>query len=223
MKRWYQEEIEYVKQLAKMGVSYTDIAQNLERTAKSVQEKMKKLGFVYNDFYTKPPKALCLNCEGEILNDGLIFCSHSCSATYNNKIRSSKKEPIYCKQCGDSITNKNSSKFCCKSCEQKFKANERKELILKDDNSLPSNAYKKFLIEEYGAKCMECGWDKINPSTNKCPIELEHIDGNSSNNHLNNLKLICPNCHSLTPTYKGLNRGNGRHNRMDRYKSGKSY
>jgi predicted HNH restriction endonuclease len=70
---------------------------------------------------------------------------------------------------------------------------------------------------------MQCGWDKINLHTNKVPIELEHIDGNSTNNELSNLKLLCPNCHSLTSTYKALNKGNGRHKRMERYKEGKSY
>ena len=51
---------------------------------------------------------------------------------------------------------------------------------------------------------------------------LEHIDGNSENNSLDNLKLLCPNCHSLTPTYKNLNKGNGRFKRMERYNKGKS-
>jgi hypothetical protein len=70
---------------------------------------------------------------------------------------------------------------------------------------------------------MECGWDKINPVSKKCPIELEHIDGNSENNDLINLKLLYPNCHSLTSTYKNLNRGNGIHEKMIRYKEGKSF
>ena len=82
---------------------------------------------------------------------------------------------------------------------------------------------KRFLIENYGDKCMECGWCEINKVTGKVPIELEHIDGNSENNSLENLKLLCPNCHSLTPTYKALNSGNGRYKRMERYKEGKSY
>ena len=54
---------------------------------------------------------------------------------------------------------------------------------------------------------MECGWSKVNPFTKKIPIELEHIDGNSENNSLDNLKLLCPACHSLTATYKGANMG----------------
>jgi predicted HNH restriction endonuclease len=83
--------------------------------------------------------------------------------------------------------------------------------------------FRDYLIGKYGAKCKLCGWDKINPVTGKCPIELEHIDGDSTNNKLENLCLLCPNCHSLTPTYKALNRGNGRHKRRMRYNIGKSY
>lgn len=223
MQRWSEEEVNYVKQLAALGVSYTEMSEYLDRTPKSIQLKMQKLGFVFNDFYTKPEKQPCLNCGGKIENHGKVFCSQSCAATFNNFNRPSKREDENCYYCGQSMRAKRGQKFCSQSCANESKTQERRQLILKDDNSLTSNAYKKFLIEEHGEKCMECGWDKINPITNKCPIELEHIDGDHTNNHLNNLKLLCPNCHSLTPTYKGLNRGNGRHERMKRYRDGKSF
>ena len=75
---------------------------------------------------------------------------------------------------------------------------------------------------------MKCGWNKKNPYSGKIPIELEHVDGNSDNNSLNNLLILCPNCHSLTKTWKTLNSGNGRYSkrkikRRKRYKEGKSY
>lgn len=38
-------------------------------------------------------------------------------------------------------------------------------------------------------------------------LQLEHIDGNSDNNKLNNLQLLCPNCHSQTPTWGAKNIG----------------
>ncbi len=41
------------------------------------------------------------------------------------------------------------------------------------------------------------------------PLELDHIDGNSDNNAKDNVRLLCPNCHATTPTYKGRNRGKG--------------
>lgn len=38
------------------------------------------------------------------------------------------------------------------------------------------------------------------------PLELDHIDGNSMNNQLENLRLLCPNCHAFTDTYRGKNK-----------------
>jgi hypothetical protein len=56
---------------------------------------------------------------------------------------------------------------------------------------------------------MKCGWGEVNKFTNKVPIEIEHKDGNCENNRLDNLELLCPNCHSLTSTYKGANKSEG--------------
>lgn len=51
-------------------------------------------------------------------------------------------------------------------------------------------------IKDY--KCEECG---ISEWMGKpAPLELDHIDGNHYNNELVNLKILCPNCHALTPT-----------------------
>ena len=69
-----------------------------------------------------------------------------------------------------------------------------------------------------GGDCTECSWNG-----KELVLELEHIDGNAMNNKEENLSLLCPNCHSQTPTYKGRNVGNGRHWRRERYAKGKSY
>lgn len=66
----------------------------------------------------------------------------------------------------------------------------------------------------------DCAWDF---NKRHVAVELEHVDGNSDNNQLSNLKLLCPSCHSLTPTYKAKNKGNGRHSRMARYHAGQSF
>ena len=64
----------------------------------------------------------------------------------------------------------------------------------------------KRLIEEkiFQAKCYNCRLELW--LGNPIPLELEHIDGNPHNHNLNNLTLLCPNCHALTPTYRGKNK-----------------
>jgi hypothetical protein len=88
----------------------------------------------------------------------------------------------------------------------------QKELELwKSGKLLPkSGKTKTLLIFEHGEKCQKCGWAEVNPVSNTIPIELEHIDGDCYNNKYENCTLLCPNCHSLTPTYKALNAGKGR-------------
>lgn len=73
---------------------------------------------------------------------------------------------------------------------------------------------KKYLRRKFGDKCCLCEWAKTNPKTGQVPLVADHIDGNWRNNIEINLRLLCPNCDSLTPTYAGLNRGNGRKNRV---------
>jgi len=69
---------------------------------------------------------------------------------------------------------------------------------------------REYLLEQCEYKCQRCGWGEINQFTKKVPLELEHIDGNFSNNKKENLVVICPNCHALTSTYKGANKKQGR-------------
>jgi hypothetical protein len=47
-------------------------------------------------------------------------------------------------------------------------------------------------------------------------LELEHKDGDNKNNERNNLEMICPNCHSLTETWRGRNKRERRHRVPDK-------
>lgn len=75
------------------------------------------------------------------------------------------------------------------------------------------NAIRKYILAKYDNKCSKCGWNEINPKSGTSPIEIDHIDGDCTNCKEDNLTVLCPNCHSLTPTYKALNKGNGVRNR----------
>ena len=76
-----------------------------------------------------------------------------------------------------------------------------------------SSYIKRYLRRKFENKCCLCGWAKINSKTGQVPLVADHIDGNWRNNIESNLRLICPNCDSLTSTYAGLNKGNGRKDR----------
>ena len=73
-----------------------------------------------------------------------------------------------------------------------------------------SPAIRTHLLEQVNYKCEECGFDKNHPIDNSSVLEVDHIDGNGENHSPTNLKVLCPNCHALTPTYRARNKGKGR-------------
>lgn len=176
------------------------------------------------DYVLSPNRCKCCNMVLDYEKRNNTFCNQSCAAKVNNVVVVKKKsETPYptCVMCGGKCSTRK-SKFCSTQCDIQYRKLVQKKRI-ESGEVTRHNAIRKYLINIRGPKCESCGWDKINPKSGKCPIEMEHIDGNHNNNAFSNLKLLCPNCHSLTPTYKGLNRGHGRHERMKRYNNGQSF
>ncbi len=68
--------------------------------------------------------------------------------------------------------------------------------------------HKAVLIQTRGHRCEGCGLEEW--QGHKIPLELEHTDGDNKNNTKENLKLLCCNCHALTPTWRGRNINSGK-------------
>jgi len=81
------------------------------------------------------------------------------------------------------------------------------EKILVKNSSFQSYKLKKRLFDAKlkPQRCEECGWNEKSKD-GRLPLELDHINGDSRDNRLENLRILCPNCHSLKPTHRGRNR-----------------
>jgi len=55
------------------------------------------------------------------------------------------------------------------------------------------------------ARCELCGWAERSID-GRIPVELDHINGNKHDNRIENLRILCPNCHSLQMTHRGKNK-----------------
>lgn len=81
------------------------------------------------------------------------------------------------------------------------------EVLVKDSEYQSTSKIGKRLIKEgiFINACSRCGINEWQGE--KLSLHLDHIDGDNTNNLIENLRLLCPNCHSLTPTYCGRNKG----------------
>lgn len=191
---------------------------------------------------------LCERCNEE--HDGKFgsgrFCSNYCAHSFsthakrleiNDKVsRKLRRNPIViklikekverlpkiCLNCGTDRLSYKAKKYCSNKCQGAYRRKKVFESIENGTHAYKDpKAYRKYFLFTYGNCCTICKLTEW--LGQKIPLVLDHIDGNSENWLISNLRLICPNCDAQLPTYKSKNKGKGRHARRQRYKEGKSY
>jgi len=113
-----------------------------------------------------------------------------------------------CIQCGEENTfgHSKTNKFCDNRCQGDYKWENDTKPRIEAGNCNGPNALKRYLFETKGERCSECGQG---PVWNNKPLtlQLDHVDGDSDNNVLSNLRILCPHCHTQTETYGSKGRG----------------
>ena len=137
----------------------------------------------------------------------------------------SSRGSFTCICCGLAVVDQRYSgdrKFCSNSCQMNANLQESFEAWISGQAGCVGIKRLRRLVEKRdGYSCSSCGIDEWNGS--RISLEVEHKDGDSSNNSPSNVCFLCPNCHSQTETFKVKNKGNGRHARRERYSMGLSY
>lgn len=153
----------------------------------------------------------CNNDAMHITKKGKHVCSASSSQCPANKAKNSKGLKHAYKTGIKSIydNNKNLELMREKSIEVK-KLTAKNRFDSGKSNHMSNLAIKRILLDHHGRgnSCEICNitdWQG-----NAIVFELDHIDGDNFNNTLDNLRFLCPNCHSQTKTFRGRNINTGK-------------
>ena len=140
--------------------------------------------------YPRNPNVSCVVCSALVYrkpcqikrNKGRVFCSMACYG-----IHTRKEKP--CTICGKMILAGLNKKTCSRSCANVQRAGIKYKIGSPKDKVKSLQALKLRLLEARGTKCERCEYSKYEI------LQVHHKDRNKDNNMLENLALICPNCH----------------------------
>jgi hypothetical protein len=100
-------------------------------------------------------------------------------------------------------------KFCSNPCQGLYKTKKHREKFWAGTyGRIERVTARKYLAESRGYKCEVCGISEW--QNKKITLQVDHTNGDPSNDHPDNLRLICPNCHSQTEFLGAANKGRGR-------------
>ena len=154
----------------------------------------------------------CANVKCDVEHDGSFgsgkFCSRKCANARSWSERDKQIKSLALKHQGWRPVKSFGDLNRIPEIKEKMDAKRLETLRLKKEklkaerpfHQWPRDYVKELLLEEQGGFCKECGngqtWNG-KPLT----LQLDHIDGNNENNLKENLRMLCPNCHTQTPTW----------------------
>jgi len=90
--------------------------------------------------------------------------------------------------------------------DERIKSSIPDDKFFSKRSHLTTDRAKKLFISTLSEEQIRCSCCKLTTwCEQKLPLELDHINGDNRDNTVENLRLLCPNCHSLTPTWRGRN------------------
>jgi hypothetical protein len=159
----------------------------------------------------------CKKCckEFEPVKGLVNYCSLECRNSRFWSEEDKKKKSISAKSSEKvKIVNGNRPQDYWEKIGEKRKENHRKRILESNYEDLSFESLRFRILYEQEKKCNKCGLNSW--LGQELILELEHKDGNNKNNERNNLEMICPNCHSLTETWRGRNKRERRHRVSDK-------
>ena len=142
---------------------------------------------------------------------GLInYCSMECrnSREWSEEDKLKKSESAKKSEKVKLINERNRHLIDFKKIGELNRERANRKILDEQFENLSFDRLKKRVSLEQNDKCNRCGISEW--LGEKITLELEHKDGNHFNNERDNLECLCPNCHSLTPTWRGRNKGDKR-------------
>jgi hypothetical protein len=159
----------------------------------------------------------CIKCgkDFEVTKGLKNYCSLSCrnSRTWSDEQKKKVSETAKKSEKVRIANEKSRKKIDWSNINKKRKEIYEKKLLDEDFNNLSFERLRRRVIIEQNNSCNRCGLQEW--FGKKLSLEIDHKDGNNSNNLRENLEGLCPNCHSITSTWRGRNKKDRRNKVTD--------